>query len=259
MKKLKIILSLAATVTLVLLCASLPKLVSVLVDVRAGKKPVYNNMQSVELELNEANGNLPIMAKLSLWANGKTMTISAAGATKTEEEIKFCAEEFMDSCRKAGLYQYFTPEKETVSTKLIYDVSDSSKSMVVWRYFAYRNEPKAVDAETSEVRTLELLIDDETGKVLSVTYDHYGIAYSQDDAYWEQNRKRASLLTNLYLTHLGLIDSYGNTMDSREIVYGYQEVDMGVIEGSCTVSDPTWGTVSINFVVGGVDTFRVII
>lgn len=258
MKKLKIILSLAATVTLVLLCAGLPKLVSVLVDVRAGKKPVYNNMQSVELELNEANGNLPIMAKLSLWANGKTMTISAASATKTEDEIKFCAEEFMDSCRKAGLYQGFTPEKETVSTKLIYDVSDSSKSMVVWRYFAYRNEPKAADAETSEVRTLELMIDDETGKVLSVTYDHYGIEYSQDDI-WEQNRKRASQLTDLYFTHLGLVDSLGNAKDSLEIVYEYLQMDMGVTEVRYTISDPTWGTVPVYFVVGQTDTFRVII
>lgn len=246
MRKQKIILTVAAALGLVLLCASLPKLTAMFIDGQAGNSPVYNDIRPVEMELQDGKDTLPILGKLYLCANGKNMSIEPFHAQKTEDEIIACVDALMDACQEAGFYQSFTPSDEVLSTKLVYDVGDPSNSIIVWTYFAFKSDP---------METLEIMIDDETGKIFSITYRHPGTWTL--DGIWERNKKILDSFTDLYFAQLGLSGNAEAAEAAPGTLYEYAEVDFGVTEVYYTLSDPTYGTVQITFNAGGGGTFLV--
>ena len=247
MKKLKIFLAVVAALGMVLLCANLPRLTATFIDAQAGNSPVYNDIHSVELELKEEKDMLPIFGKLSLCATGETAYIEEFHAQKTEKEIKDYVYTFMDACQRAGFYQNFTPSTEVVRTWLLYDVGDPSNAIVIWTYFAFLGDP---------CQELEIMIDDETGKILSLAYEIYNVPYSTDGI-WERNRKIVEPLADLYFEHLGLSEYAEAAEAAPGTLYRYMEIDFGVTDVYYTLSDPTYGTLEVLFDVGGAGTFRV--
>lgn len=244
MKKLKMIVTLVLTFGLVLLCATLPKHAAMFMDRQAGTAPVYNDICPVDLELKGSKEELPIFAKLSLCGKGKTAYIESFHATRTEDQIVNCVNLFLGACQKGGFYKKFKPSTEVVTAKLLYDPNDVSNSIIVWTYYAFKTNPN---------EELHIMIDDETGKILSVSYHPYG-SYSMNGI-WERNREILDAFTDVYFAHLGLTESAEIAEASPEILYEYLETDMGVTYANYTLSDPTYGTLQINFTAGGVGVF----
>lgn len=259
MKKLKTILLCVATLALVILCASLPRLTAIIADKKAEKAPVYKAIQPISLEVQEGSEAFSMLEKLSLYANGQSLIVKSTKATKTEDQIKACVEAFMSRCQASEIYQGFQPSSATVTTKFVYDVGDSSKSIIVWRYYATMLEPiKDSPMQETELRALDVIVDDETGKILSVSFDHYGVGYNQDGLS-ERNRSRVEPLIDMYFSQLGLLEKAEIAEASMGKLYEYTETDLGVTEVHYTILDPACGTIKITFAVGGVDAFQVIV
>ena len=259
MKKVKIIFFVTITVILVVLCASLPKVTAMLVDKRLEEKTVYKAMYPIDMETKEGSTAFSMLEKLSIYTNGQSVSVKPANATKTEDEIKAAVESFLQQCQAAGIYQSFQPDSVTMSTKFVYDVADPSKSIVIWRYYAVKSEAsKDSPVDGNELRTLDVIVDDDTGKILSVTFDHYGAGYAIDGL-WERNRSRVTPLVELYFSQLDLLEKAEIAEASMGKLYQYSETDMGVTEVYYTIMDPACGSIEIAFVVGGVDTFRILV
>ena len=254
---------------LVALCAGLPGFTALLMDKQAQSAPVFNDILPAEQASDR--DTLSTLDRLWLYGNGKSVDIKPANATKTEDEIKKCVETFLDPCRAAGIYQGVTFLSPTLTTKLIYNVDDPSQTMIVWEYYATDFQTTAdrqlfgetwainviVDDETGKVISVQVdhyVVDEETGKVVSVLFDHYNVSYSINEL-WERNKKRIEPLVDLYFAQLGLQEAAKAAKASPEN-YEYLERDTGVTETHYTFADSTRG-VEISFAVSGADTFRI--
>lgn len=266
MKK-RMISVIAATVAVAILCAGLPSLTAILMDKKGENAPVFSNIHPVEQE----TGAQSVLQRLWLYSSGKSVDIKPANATKTETEIKKCVEAFLYPCRAAGIYQAVTFLNPTVTTKLIYDVDDPSQTIIVWEYYATNFRTAADRQHLGETWAINVIVDDETGKVLSVRVDHhmvdsetgkiipvqfdqYDVSHSAKDI-WERNKKRIEPLMDLYFAQLGWTEQAEAAKASPKN-YEYLEQDTGVTEVHYTFADSTRG-VKINFAVNGADAFRI--
>jgi len=257
MKKLRSILAVAVTLGLVLLCAGLPNFSALLIRQKTGKTPVYKDIPPVELDFNQEEKPLSMLAKLSLYLNGQRVDVKPANATRTEEEIETRVKAFLSQCEQAGVHGSFQHPRPSVSTQVVYDVSNPAKSMIVWRYSGVALGPlKADNSQSYEMHVLDVTVDDESGRILAITLNHYNVSYSENGI-WSRNRKRVEALTDLYFAQLGLTQMAELAEASPDKLYEYMEVDMGVTEVYYTILDPDCGALKILFLVGGVDTFRI--
>lgn len=268
MKK-RMILIVVGVLVLVALCAGLPGLTSMFMDKQAQNAPVFNDIHPVE-QISDTD-TLTMLERLWLYSNGKSVDIKPANATKTEAEIKKCVEAFLSPCRAAGIYQDVTFLYPAVTTKLIYDVDDPSQTMIIWEYYATNFQTTAdgqyfgetwainviVDDETGKVLSIRVdhhMVDEETGKVIPVQFDHYNVSHSIKDI-WERNKKRIEPLEKLYFAQLGWTEQAEAAKASPQN-YEYLERDTGVTEMHYTFADSTHG-VKINLFVSDADTFRI--
>ncbi len=251
MKK-RIISAIAATVAMAILCAGLPSLTAIFMEKQGKNAPFFNDMHPVE-QVSDTD-TLPMLEKLWLYDNGKSVNIKPANATKTELEIKKCGEAFLYPCRANGIYQVVTFAHPTMTTNLIYDMDDPSRSMIVWEYYATNFQTTADGQYLGETRTINVIVDDETGKILSVRFDHYNVSYSTKDI-WERNRKRIEPLMDLYFAQLGLLEA-AKAVKASPQNYEYLERDTGVTEVHYTFADSTHG-VKIIFATSGKDSFQI--
>ena len=259
MKKLKICLFAAGALALALLCAGLPVLTAMLMDQQVEKTPDYNTVRPVAQEFNEATSPLSMLAKLSLYINGSRVSVKAERATKTPDEIRACVEQFLSKCQDRGICQGMELSDMTVTPNMVYRANDPTRFIIVWRCYATQTGPGKNTSGQNELRRLtDVAVDDETGKILSISFDHTYVSYSQDDI-WQRNKERVEPLTQLYFAQLGLTEKAEMAKASPEKYYDYLETDMGVTEVYYTILDPECGAVRICFVGGGVDTFRVIL
>ena len=266
MKK-RIVLAIAATVAVALLCAGLPGLTAILMDKKGENTPVFSNIHPAEQETGEQS----VLQKLWLHSNGKSVDIKPANATKTEDEIKKCMEAFLNPCCEAGVCRSVTFRNPTLTTKLIYDVNNPSQTMIVWEYQATDFQTAADGQYFGETWLINAIVDDQSGKVISLRVDHYivdeetgktvpfqldyyNMSYSAKEI-WEQNKKRIEPLMDLYFAQLGLSEAAKAVKTSPEN-YEYLERDTGVTEAHYTFADSARG-VKINFSVNGADTFRI--
>ena len=255
MKKLKIFLLATGAIALALLCAGLPALTAMLMDQRVEKAPDYNTIRPVALEMQDAE--LSVLAKLSLYINGSRVSVKEERATKTPDEIRTCVEQFLSQCQVRGICQGMNLSGMTVTPNMVYNAIDPTKYIIVWRCYATQTGPEQSASGQKELRQLtDVAVDDETGKILSISFDHYNVPYSQDGI-WERNRNRVEPLAQLYFAQLGLTEQADAAKAEPEKYYDYLEMDMGVTEVYYTILDPDCGAVRICLVVGGVDTFRI--
>ena len=254
MKKLKICLFVTGALALALLCAGLPAFAAMLMDRQVEKTPDYNTVRPVTLETQE---ELSVLAKLSLYINGSRVSVKAERATKTPDEIRACVEQFLSQCQARGIYQGMNLSGMTVTPNMVYNANDPTECIIVWRCYATQNGPGQNASGQEELRRLtDVAVDDETGKILSASFDHTYVTYSQADI-WERNRNRVEPLAQLYFAQLGLTEKAETAKASPEKYYDYLEIDMGVTEVYYTFLDPDCGAVRVSFLVGGVDTFRI--
>lgn len=261
MKKLKVIVLLAVGLALVLLCANLPKLIGRYAAQQGEKMSVANGQPTVvthppATEADTGEKGFSVLGKLGMYLNGENVDTQPAKAVRTVSQIKACVEGFMAQCLTAGIYQGMEPAEVTVTPQMFYLADDPSRSVILWRYYATQTGPGKSEYGPEELRVLDVMVDDETGMILSASFDHYYTSFAKDDIY-ERNKQRAEPLTDLYFAQLGLTQRAEAAEAEPDKYYDYMETDMGVTDVLYTMIDPDCGVVKILFTLGGVDTFRI--
>ena len=249
MKKLKIPVAIIITQGLLHIFACLPKIVSGILDYRSGKAPSYNNILSVKLDISQDRQELSFTDKLLLLKDAQTVNLNQSQATMTEGEVEGAITAFLQQCESAGIYEAFEPTYVSMQPKLMYDLSDSSKHLVVWTVTMMNNkEPN---------QTLLFDVDDETGAILCMTYNIYR-SYTMDDV-WERNKLVMDRFVDLYFYQLGMAEAAdaAETNPSYDVGYEYKEVDGGVSEAIYTFTDATIETFAVQITVDGAGGFMI--
>ena len=254
MKK-RMILLIVATVAVAILCAGLPSLTARLMDKTGENAPFFSNIHPVEQDTDQETGEQSMLEKLRLYGNGKSVDIKPANATKTELEVKKCVEAFLYPCQASGVYQTVTFPSPTLTAKLIYDVDDPSQSMIVWHYYGLKFRTTTDGQQLGEMQTMDVIVDDETGKILSVTFGHYNVSYSTKDI-WERNKKRIEPLEKLYFAQLGLLEAAKAAKASPETYSVHEQQETYETEVHCTIED-SHCSVKLILAAGGKDAFRI--
>lgn len=249
MKKLKLPALILLTLGLLILFALLPKLISSALDISYRKKPSYSDMHSIKINMNTEQRALSTLEKLAFLSIAETANASQDQMTMDESKVKDAVYAFIQQCEAAGIFQMFEPSTVSMQPKLLYDLSDPSRHILVWTVtMLYKGDPS---------QRLLLDVDDETGHILCISYANYQ-KYVMDGV-WERNRTVVAAITDLYFSQLGLLDITGeieNSATDTGSYYTYKEVDGGVTEVIYVFDSPSFGKVLIEFTVDGAGGFQ---
>ena len=191
MTKLKTLLSLLLTLGLLAVCALLPGIVAAVQDHAAENNAGYSSIRSVSLELSEEREVQQILGRLALIRDGSFYNVAAANASMTQEEVQEAV--------KYGLAPYYDLEllpdywTDTSVKAAPYFVYDDETYCILW-VVSVAWGGGVVNA--SEIQySLDLYVDDETGKIL---YVHYHGA--------EPLEAYAEIFADAYFESLGMPD-----------------------------------------------------
>ena len=247
MNKLKMPLAIVLTVVLLLLCAALPKFVSLIIDIKSGQSPSYTDMATVQLDLS-SNSSFTTTDKLALMCTAEATNISPDQMTMTEDDVHAAVTAFLKQLESSGIFSGFEPTVLSIQPKLMFNLSDSSQHIAVWTVsFTCDDEP---------YQSLLLDVDDETGQILSVSYNIYQ-SYEMETV-WEHNAVVLRILAEVYFSQLGLGEGMNVAAINTEQIYDYNEVDGGVTEAVYMFESPLFGEFYIQFTVDGAGGFSTI-
>ena len=248
MKKLKIPVLILLTLGLLVLFALLPRLISSALDIKLSQTPGFSDMLSIQLNTGTQQQTLSAMDKLAFLSVAEAANTTQDQMRMDEEDVNIAVYEFLHQCESAGIIQIFEPSSVSMAPKLLYDLTDPEKHIFVWTVtMIYKEEPNQV---------LRMDVDDETGKILCITYDNYQ-EYSMDGV-WERNKTVVDAFSDIYFSQLGLSDIWQNNVDLASdalIDYNYNEVDGGVTEAVYVFHNTLYGEFIIQFTVDGAGGF----
>lgn len=239
MKNIKVPILILLTILLLIACASLPAIAAAVQDKASVNNSGYSDMQSVELNLGEEKETLPMMGKLAMLGNMEVVNIDLSQASMTEEEVFTAVEAQMAAYEEAGIFQWFDVTLRSAVPKLGVDLDDANNFLVHWTV-SFVNEDNPI--------SLVLDIDDETGKILSLTYGVYD-SFTMDGV-WKRNKVIMDDFTDVYFTQLGLTEA-AEYAESTGTGYEYSERDGGVSSALYSFGDVTYGEITMEFYVEG--------
>lgn len=250
MKKLKISVLTLGAAGLLVLFAFLPSFISSVLDIRLGDHISYSDMTSIQLDVGGGQSDNSIMEKLAFLSVAETANTTPDQMTMHDNQVMEAVDAFLQQLETAGVYQWVEPTKTSVQPKLLYDLSDPSRHLLVWSVsMIYKQSP-------SQVMMLD--VDDATGKILSFSYSIYK-EYEMDGV-WERNKAVADIVTDIYFAHLGLEDyaraAEGSQSVNGEEVYESKEVDGGVTEVIYSFESQSFGVIHAHFTVDGAGSFH---
>lgn len=165
MRKLKNGLILLLAVAVIACGGALPMAVSALWDRATGNQIQYGEMAAVTLSLGLHQSNLPLLGKLSL-LYCTAVQIDQSQASMTEEQVMEAVKADLAPYQDAGL---ICCDLDSLSFECAadydYDVLNPERHCVFWRV----NISGSVDGQK---HTGFLILDDETGKILTIDYNH---------------------------------------------------------------------------------------
>lgn len=222
MRKLKTISILAMTLCLIVLCAALPMLVAALQDRTAQNGAGYTDLKSVALELSAQSENLSIVEKLILLKSGDSYTISEKEATRTASEILSFAQKHIELYMNAGIFIQFEASNFQVVPALCID-SNQQTHCVIWAVFIVnRND---------EGENLTVIVDDETGIILSIAYETY---YENAEISYMDRDYLMDAFWNIYLSQLELQPGRNDV----DVAPNYEEPGDGSLRRYFYTADP---------------------
>lgn len=168
----------------------------------------------------------------------------------TEEEAIAAAEAAMVPYEKARIFQWLDLTCLSAVPKLSMDPEDASKFIMYWTVTFLGGSDRGP--------CLLLDIDDDTGKVLCISYAVYG-SYTMDDV-WERNAGILDAFTDIYFSQLGLTDimQYAESAGTGyEYLarYEYFERDGGCSSAQYSFGDTVYGEIDLEFTVNGAGGF----
>lgn len=244
MKKLKLPLMIVLTVALLCMFACLPKLISDISDTQREGISSYNEILSVQLDITQEAGTMSYADKLFLLKDAQAADVKQSQASMTETQVEAAVLAFLNDLEYAGIYEPFVPTYMFMQPKLMYDLSDASRHLVVWSVTMINKEAPS--------QSLLLDVDDETGTVLCISYSIYR-SYTMDEV-WERNSKVVDRFTELYFEKLDMTEL---AVAARIDDYEYNEIDGGVTEAIYTFLNADDQALTVRITVDGAGGIRV--
>lgn len=240
MSQLKTPILILLTIVLLIGGASLPAIAAAVQDIATVNNSGYSDIQSVKLDLSEEDETIPMMGKLALISNMETVNIDPSQASMTEDEVFAAAETQMADYVDAGIFEWFDVTLRSAVPKLGVDLNDANNFIIYWTVsFVNKDNPS---------RSLNLDLDDETGKILCIGYDVYD-SYTMDGV-WKRNKAIMDAFTDIYFAQLGLTEA-AEYAESIEAGYEYFNRDGGVSSALYSFGDIIYGEINLEFYVEG--------
>ncbi len=247
MKKLKLSGLLLLSLVLLVLGAALPRIAAFMQDTARQNRSGHSEMQALQLDFSEERNLLSHMGKLSALGRGGPISISDDAVAMTETQAYAAAEKAMAAYEDAGLFQWFDVSYASAQPNISISMENVNHTVVYWTVsYMYKKDPN---------QTLMLDIDDETGKVLRITYHKYS-TFSMEGV-WERNRDALERFAEIYFSQLGLQEQA--TQAKAAGYYTFYERDGGVSAAQYIFTDEAYGEVVIDLYAEGSGSFFAVI
>ena len=247
MNKLKLSGLLLLTLALLVLGAALPRIAAFMQDTAIQNRSGHSDMQALQLDLTEERNLLSFMGKLSALGRGEVIGVSQSAVAMSEAEAYAAAEKAMAAYEDAGLFQWFDVSYASAQPYISVSMENTSHTVVYWTVsYMYKKDPN---------QTLMLDIDDETGKVLRVTYHVYS-TFSMDGV-WDRNRDALERFAEVYFSQLGLQEQADQAKAAG--YYTFYERDGGVSSAQYIFMDEAYGEIVIDLYAEGSGSFFAVI
>lgn len=243
MRTIKTLLILLVTVGLVAAGASLPKLVAAVMDNDTINNAGYGAMPSVALDLSGERKPLSTAGKLVLLRRGENISIPEDKARMTPEEVNTALLDQLDQYTAAGIFEWFEPTSWVATPHLCIDQDDPDNYGIFWTVTVLNGNGPS--------QSLNVDIDDETGRIFCIGYEKYG-EYALEGV-WERNYGLMNAFVPLYLQQLGLPQEQQDAQVAPNVEYG--ELDGEVLWARFTFTDDEYGEIPIEFYVTGAGGF----
>lgn len=247
MGKMKIALALFALACALVITASLPWIVTGVMDwSRIGSRG-YADIQPVKLMFGTDEVNIGpqyMLDRLKLEASMSSVAIEESDAVMTRQEVVTAALEKMDEYADAGIFTWFDYGEAYATPYLGIDPDRPEQYFVFWTV--------SMVQEKEPYRSLFLHVDDRSGTILSIRYECYG-PYDQDAAK-KKSPQIMEKLTNIFFGQLGLDESLLANGES-EVGTDRGELDGGVLFARYRIPTETMEDVYVDFYVIGTGGF----
>lgn len=239
MRRLRTFLILLLVVALIALFAVMPKLAAAVSDHFTNERPGSAPMQSVELALSSGKADEPgyMMRKLALEQRMSTIPIEPAQASMTAEDALAAAQDGMTAYMEAHMFEWFEYTFCSAEPYLGIDPDDKTNNSIFWSItFATQSDP---------YHYLFLHIDDETGKILYLSYETNGP--DKYNYYYPENQR---------LMMEGLVDAFFGPLNltqrgEYENLLGESVIEKELTDDvTCVVytfDDAEYGTIHVAF------------
>lgn len=239
MRRLRTFLILLLTVALIALFAVMPKLAAAVSDQftngRSGSAP----MQSVELALDAHKTDEPgyMMRKLALEQRMVTIPIEPEQASMTEEEVLNAAQVGMSVYIEANMFDWFEYTFCSAEPYLGIDPEDKNNNSIFWGV--------TFTTQSAPYHYLFLHIDDETGRILYLSYETDGP--DKFNYYYPENQR---------LMMEGFVDAFFSPLNltrrnEYENLLGESVIEQDLTDDvTCVVytfEDAQYGTIHVAF------------
>lgn len=234
MHKVKNTILLLLTVLLLTAGAVLPAIVAAVQEDVQMNEAGYSPMQSVELQLTGERETLPMLGKLSLLNEG-LFSILEDEASMTPEEVREAVERELAPYYEWEMIPYNWKDPTFIATPyLACDADNDAMYCIFWEVAIY------CDAENSF--SLNLYVDDDTGKILWLHFD----SGSPLELYDRQSY--LELFHQIYFDSLGMTES-AQFWEENELVEDISRNSGAISAVRYTFGDMIYGEINIEFYV----------
>lgn len=244
MHRRKTVFTVLAALILIAGLALLPQGIARISDSMTNEKPGAASIHTVELTVYSNQTDEPgyMMRKLALEQRMTTIPIEPEQASMTEEEVISAAMDGMSVYVEAGVFEWFEYTFCAAEPYLGMDPDNYDNNSIFWGV--------TFSSDENKYQNLFLHIDDETGKILYLSYDTYGP--DMYNYYYRENQLLMmegfvdAFLSPLNLT-MGQLAEYdgllGAGVEEQEltddvtcVVYTYEDAGYGTIRVAFHIS-----------------------
>lgn len=234
MHKIRITILLLMMALLLTAGAVLPGIVAAVQDDEKAGEVGYSPIQSIELKLTEERETLPMLGKLSLLNEG-LYSISEDEASMTQEDVREAVERELAPYYEWEMIPYNWKDPTFIATPyLAYGAENDAMYCIFWEVAVY------CDAENPF--SLNLYVDDDTGKILWLHFD----SGSSLEIYDQQSY--LELFHQIYFDSLGMTES-AQFWEENELVEDISQNSGAISAVRYTFGDMIYGEINIEFYV----------
>lgn len=198
MKKWMFPLLLLLTVLLLISFAFLPILAGILQDSGVERTVSHRPLHSIAPYISENGSGLLVSDKLKILQESEISSIVPAMASMTEEQVRAAVEAGIQPYVETGIMRSFEAWEFHATPYVAISWQDAAHWFLYW-------EVSLVDVSDENQQSLNVTLDDETGKFLMLQYFDF---YAKEDLQlWDENCLPLNQFAQIWLEQAGLWDS----------------------------------------------------